>query len=288
MHWHHKLLDDLAQAPLSYGEQATASSEPVALAALAMIGHGRADLALEPLQWLVESQLPDGQVPLRRSPPRPGWTTALAALAWTAAERTGAEDYAEPLQRAAAWMLHAQGDTSERNHWFGHDPSIAGWAWVEGTHSWLEPTALHVLALSARGWREHPRTRDGRRLLRDRLLPKGGCNYGNTTVLGQTLRPHLQPSGLAMLALGGAAAEGRVAATLNYLRRATGADTAAASLCWALMGLAAHDRLPAPSGDWLAAAARRPRRTGHHLALLLLAALGRDNPLIRLTLEAPL
>jgi len=52
MHWHDKLLDDLAQAPLSYGEQAAASSEPVALAALPVwAGLGGA------LSWVAKERL---------------------------------------------------------------------------------------------------------------------------------------------------------------------------------------------------------------------------------------
>src|SRR2546428_787916 len=83
----------------------------------------------------------------------------------------------------------------------------------------LAATAMHVLALKAAGHRDHPRTREAVRLLIDRLLPGGGCNYGNTIVLGQELRPQLQPTGLAMLALAGETdPDGRVAMSLAYLK----------------------------------------------------------------------
>ena len=40
----------------------------------------------------------------------------------------------------------------------------------------------------------HPRNwRNAQAMLIDRLLAGGGCNYGNTVVLGQELRPHVQP-----------------------------------------------------------------------------------------------
>ena len=93
------------------------------------------------------------------------------------------------------------------------------WPWVLGTHSWIEPTAFNVLALKAAGRGEHPRTREAVRLLVDRLLPTGGCNYGNTTVLGQQLRPHLAPTGLVLLSLAGEQInDSRIAKSLAYLQ----------------------------------------------------------------------
>ncbi len=112
----------------------------------------------------------------------------------------------------------------------------------------------------------------------DRLLPGGGCNYGNTVVLGQMLRPHIQPTGIALLALSGETdASGRLAKSVAWLGRSIGPETTAASLAWALLGLRAHGALPTQADDWLAAAESRTNKTGkspHKLALLALAAKG--------------
>ena len=85
----------------------------------------------------------------------------------------------------------------------GHDTTLQGWPWVVGTHSWVEPTAINVLALRSAGQAGHPRCREAVKLLLDRQLPEGGWNYGNTTVLGHVLRPQVQPTGLALAALAG-------------------------------------------------------------------------------------
>ena len=113
-------------------------------------------------------------------------------------------------------------------------------------------------------------------MLLDRMLPQGGWNYGNTVVLGVTLKPQVQPSGLALAALAGEpeAAE-HVRRSLQYLHQALSARTTAASLAYGLIGAAAHGPRPPSAGAWLEAAYRRTVRrdaSPHRLALLALAA----------------
>jgi hypothetical protein len=83
-----------------------------------------------------------------------------------------------------------------------HDPSIRGWAWIEDTHSWIDPTVMALLALEVTGYREHPRFEEGIRMIMDRQLRQGGWNYGNTMVYGQELRPFPDTTGLALTASG--------------------------------------------------------------------------------------
>jgi hypothetical protein len=106
-------------------------------------------------------------------------------------------------------------------------------------------------------------------------------------VMDQILRPHLQPTGLAMLALAGESdRDGRIAKSLDYLAGELSPRTAAASLAYGLLGLAAHGRSPPNSRSWLETAYRRTvAREGaqYPLALIALAALGSECPLILLT-----
>ena len=168
-----------------------------------------------------------------------------------------ADDHS-PAARAVRWLLSISGAASPRNVDLGHDTTLKGWPWVEGTHSWIEPTAFSLLALKATGQQAHPRGREAVRLLIDRILPDGGCNYGNTAVLGQTLRPHLEPTGVTLLALAGEEdQDGRIGRSLDYALSAVGPETTAQSMGYGLMGLAAHGRLPKPPEEWLARAAER-------------------------------
>jgi hypothetical protein len=136
---------------------------------------------------------------------------------------------------------------------------------------------MFVLGLRAAGEGQHPRVRDGVRLIADRLLPAGGANYGNTIVLGQPLLPHIQPTGLAMLALGGERIrDPRVQNSLDYLARSIGPHTSAPSLAMALLGLTAHGRPPSECNEWVRLAfdnqGARPLAAFEKSLLLLVAA----------------
>lgn len=285
----------------SYRAGAPIAVEPTALAALALIGHGRTAEAKPALEKLCEMQTPEGACGIYDHETLPHWPTSYAMLAWTAAVRAIGETHADAARYKSAVVaggnflmtipvttMHRTG--SPDDNIVGHDGSLEGWPWVGGTHSWLEPTALALTALRASGRRALPRCDDAARLLIDRLLPSGGCNYGNTFVLEQVLRPHIQPTGIVMLALAGEqGGDERIAKSLAYLERTVDDKTAAASLSYAVMGLAAHGR-SLPNVDALLEAsikkptftlgADQPRR-----ALLALAALGDKCPLVQLARE---
>jgi hypothetical protein len=276
MSWLDTTLDLLAQQPVcGYERSAAPASEPTALAALALVAGWRSTSAKPALVWLAGIQAADGSVGIRAGE-GPGWPTSLAVLAWHAAK--AGPTYERQVARAVAWILAARGETSPRSAEYGHDPEVPGWSFAEKTSCWIEPTALHVTALKAVGQAQHARTRDGVRLLVDRLLPGGGCNYGNTVVLGQMLRPHVQPTGVALLALRGEKdTSGRIARSVDWLRRTIGSETTPVSLAWAILGLHAQGAMPAAAVEWLAAAADRVTKSGnspHKLALLALAAKG--------------
>jgi len=242
--WIQAILDDLARHPVcGYARDAAPTTEPTALAALALIANQRPSDAQSAIAWLSRIQAADGSVGIRESE-MPGWPTSLAVLAWKAANSQGVHD--RQIKRAVAWILQARGETAPQVAEFGHNTELAGWSYADATSSWIEPTALHVTALKAAGQSNHARTREGVRLVIDRLLADGGCNYGNTVVLGQTLRPHIQPTGIALLALAGETdPSGRIAKSIGWLRRSIGPGTKTASLAWALFGLQAHGiRLP--------------------------------------------
>jgi len=165
----------------------------------------------------------------------------------------------------------------------GHNTRLVAWPWVEGTHSWIEPTAFSVLALKAAGFGGHGRTREGIAMLVDRQLPTGGCNYGNTSVMGHQLRPQVQLTSLAVLALAGeASAVDTLPRSLAYLRRHLTPQTTPVSLAWGLQALSAHRSTPRDAPLWLARAANRelnePLPSTHRLALLALAAAGPVSP----------
>lgn len=269
-----------------YQPQAPAATEPTALTALALFAHGRDAAARKLVDRLLEMQGPDGSLGVNRGQPEPGWATAWAVLAWRAAQKSSIFDkqYVYALERARNWILSTQGAAADSVGWDGHDTTMRGWAWVVGTHSWVEPTAFNLLALKQTGQSEHPRAREAVAMIVNRLLNDGGCNYGNTVVFGQTLRPHLEPTGIALTALAGEHdAKGRIERSIAYLQRELNANTTTASLSYGLLALAAHRVYPPQAQQWLDAAAQRSLArdaSSYKLALLALASLGTECPLV--------
>lgn len=273
-----------AHVPAGYEREAEPASEPTALTGLALVAHGRAESAELAGNWLTERQAHDGSIGVSASQRKSCWPTAWAMMLWHALEPSGGVTrFREHLQRAVEWTLAECGKPAPRKPHFGHDSTLVGWSWAANTHSWLEPTAMFVLALKAAGHAQHERTRKGVRIMIDRQLPSGGCNYGNTIVLGQELLPHVQPTGLAMMALASEeTADSRIERSLTYLQRDVSDRTATASLSYGLMGMAAHHRSPPQRDTWLRQAYARVVKQGsspYKLALIALAAAER-NPLI--------
>ncbi|MCA9161604.1 MAG: hypothetical protein KDA62_01445 [Planctomycetales bacterium] len=294
--WLQNALAQLAKNPVQgYNATTSAAAEPTALAALALLVHRQPRQALPALQWLASKQLPSGAVPVLEEQDEPCWTTSLALMAWQYyhAEYRDRNDSPKPLpsferqtELAVRWSLAMRGEIIDSDD-VGHNTRLTGWPWVAGTHSWLEPTALHVIALKAAGHGEHPRVREAIQLLADRLLPNGGCNYGNVVVLGQVLKPHPQPSGVVLLAL---ANEDRLAPnittklekTRQYLVETLPIIRSADSLAWILLGLAAHNEdAPGTDQQIAAVASAEVRRGGplYRLALLALASRRAAGPL---------
>jgi hypothetical protein len=259
--------------------------EPTALAALALMSTGpkgwdrRGGTCPDPVGeaagWLTTVQRPDGSLGVSAGLPAPGWVTPYALLVWSAVGR-----FEVPVRRAVAWLLGQKGTTiapaDDPERIAGHDTTLVGWPWVGGTHSWLEPTAVAVLALGRAGAGDHPRVREGLVLIRDRAVEGGGWNYGNKAVFGRSLRPQPAPTGLALLALAGTGPRDAVVGrAVRYLGRALPNVRASASLGWGLLGLRAWGPAPEGSDGWLAAAYRsvtgRPD-AAPRLAPLILAA----------------
>jgi hypothetical protein len=279
-------------AAWGYRKGGAPAVEPTSLAALALIATRDVagsdpdpDPGLDPeaavagaAAWVASLQRPDGSIGLSADRPTPGWGTPLALLLWRASA-TSPGAFGAQRRRATQWLLGQKGSRMPRSEdparVVGHDTMLVGWPWVGGTHSWLEPTALAVLALRGEGAGSHARVAEGLRLIRDRAIAAGGWNYGNKAAFGRALRPQPATTGLALLAL--PRTDGRddaVSRAIDYLHETLPGVRASVSLGWGLLGLRAWGESPAGAGAWLAEAhARASGRpdAATKLALLLLA-----------------
>ncbi|MEM7312788.1 MAG: hypothetical protein AAF497_06520, partial [Planctomycetota bacterium] len=264
--------------------------EPAALTALTLLAHDRPAAAQAVLDWLADIQSDDGYVGITSDQAKPRWPTSLAVLAWNHHARvSGSDRFKTPVKRGIDGLLSIASHTSERTKNVTHDTTIEGWPWAEGTHAWIEPTAFALMAMKSCGLERHQRAADATRLLLDRQLPRGGCNYGNTFVLGQQLLPHLQPTGISALALAGVADDPRLQKSLRYLESFWRQESGTASRAYAVMGLAAHGRTPDDLTSRFEKSGRRLLEEpsgAYRAALVTLAVLGDKNPLVMSQLSA--
>jgi hypothetical protein len=262
----------------SYRLGLPAYAEPTAMAILALgateeSGAAPPPAVLDASRWLASLQKSNGAVGLSTEWDSPEWPTALAVLAWASLGSFKAE-----IERAANWLIGEKGKTydADSKQDVGHDPSIPGWPWVGGTHSWLEPTAMAMMALKRCGLRKHTRVHDGLRLIRDRALATGGWNIGNSSVRGTVLRPQPSLTGLALVAMRGLQGRDEIAekACLRLEDSLPGVR-AAQALGWGLLGLQAWDIHPPDGGRWMDeafAAAVGRADSAPQVSYLLLAA----------------
>lgn len=188
---------------------------------------------------LADSQLPDGRVPMAPHLPEAYWPTTLAVLAWgdTPPWRAARNRAADFLLTTGGFTLPFDGDTTQ-----GHDSTIRGWTWIEGSYSWIVPSAMAVMALSRCGRGDHRRVKEAVRLMVDRQLTDGGWNYGDTYAFGTALLPVPEATGHALVALHGAVPAQTVRPSLDYLAGALPGLRSPLSLSWTILALASWGR----------------------------------------------
>lgn len=195
------------------------------------------------MAWLVAAQHRDGGWGLTREDAESGWQTAWAALALA---RSSPPD--RVMDRAIGWLLKVEllkleDDEQQREtrKLASIDPTLRGWPWLPGQATWVEPTALAMLALA-----EVPptpaislRIDEAVRYLKDRRCTDGGWNVGNPVMLGASLPPRAEPTAWVLLALARLARDAIEPQDLAALRSCMQHDGGTLALAWGLLALRA-------------------------------------------------
>ncbi len=155
-------------------------------------------------------QLPSGAWRPNANVEEPHWSTALAVTLHCARRQ-----FDEQCQRGVDWLLEHRGEESTTlsrflgmfmtNH-LGHDRKFAGWPWLPGTTSWIEPTSHALIALKrAAPEVRNPELRRRITLAEGMILRRrcadGGWNYGSRAALGVDLPSYPETTALALLGL---------------------------------------------------------------------------------------
>jgi hypothetical protein len=217
---------------------------------------------IEPTCWALlalsqaDTAPPDLEV-LRRWPRTADWLidvagapsnhafNALAAL--TLLQSTSTRTVAEMIVRV---LIASKGVQLPHTEAIRQDSSLQAWSWIDGSFSWVEPTAWCVLLLKQRlAWGSYPdaaeRVRVGEQVLNDRACQGGGWNYGNSNVYGQDLLPYVPTTALALLALQDRRHEPAVVRGLERLQRDLLSERSAVALslaiiCFRVYGVPSH------------------------------------------------
>ncbi|KAA1262272.1 hypothetical protein LF1_48350 [Rubripirellula obstinata] len=287
----------IANPLCGYSKDESATAEPVAFAAITACGFGLKAPAEAACNRLLDAQNKHGSVSVRLDYQGPFWPTSLAAIAWRQFERTWEPTdwrYRDAYRNAVEFLTSFGGAKIDPDPELGHNTQLVGWPWVDGTHSWLEPTAMALLAMRQCGFAKHPRAIEAAELLLDRQLDSGGANYGNTFVLGKKLRPHVMPSAISLVALHRFKPEPQTRqSTINYLRSQINQPIAAISLAWAIHALAAVSSETTEPGVESEISFETPLKTAidrlrladpnpHRQNMLMLASLQDQSPLLDL------
>lgn len=269
----------LAGGGFSGGDGGDYRPDATAWAVMALRSSGAApDRLYAARDRLAKGQAPDGSVPISPDHVKTVWPTALAALAWH-----GEASFVDAESRALNFLLGSGGIRWEKrpdDSEMAVDPRLLGWSWVLETFSWVEPTALALMALAAAGHSGHPRVKEAVALLLDRQVSTGGWNFGATRVYRNVHAASPEMTGLVLVAIRDHVPRESVSKSIGYVREAAGRYKTPLALGWCLLGLSAWEEAPDGAGAWIGECLDRQALYGPYdttyLALLALAAMAHD------------
>ena len=193
------------------------------------------------VEWLLTCQNEDGGWGYNQDDTESNWLTAWAVFALRQA------GFGDPeSERGIHWLISEKvlqytdsSLLSEGTKIARIDFSIRGWPWQPTEASWVEPTALAILALERA--REQPDVRErldeAIRYLKDRRVPGGGWNVGNPVMFSSILPARAHPTAWALLALKTLSEEAILPEDLSILQDEMHRDGGVMGLGWGLLVL---------------------------------------------------
>jgi hypothetical protein len=243
----------------AYRGSAQESIEATCLAAVAFMPD--TDSRSAAIAFLLRSQLGNGSWPVFRGDSEASWTTTLAVCTLNVAG-----DFATQRDKAARWLITNRG---REGHWLWRwkfktldravrfDPDKHGWPWSPDTASWVIPTAFSLVALKQftacnRSEASEKRIALGVEMLLDRECLDGGWNAGNSVVYGSPLRPHVEATAIALLALQDEPHSAAIRRALEWLKLRSASIRSVDSLAWCILSLFVYQEQVATLKDALA------------------------------------
>src|SRR5580692_11746230 len=229
----------------SYFGSQQSSVEATSLAVMALSTESP-NAARSGFDQMLDLQRRDGAWPAFVGDSEASWTTALALCAlngtgeFTSAREKAFHWLVEERGREAHWLWRWKFKTTDRNVRF--NPDKYGWPWISGSASWVIPTAFSIVAIKQftvcnRSEASEKRIHLGVDLLLDRACVDGGWNSGNSVVYGVPLRPHVEATAVALLALQDEQRTEVIQRSLAWLNKEVPRVDSVSSLAWCILSL---------------------------------------------------
>jgi hypothetical protein len=222
------------QGGWGYAPGQTPGVEPTSAVLIAAKKHHQEAAFQKAAAWLLDLQHEDGGWGLNREDPQSCWLTAWAV--WALAE-TGHQG--EATQRGIAWLLNESvlqisdmDDLAAGEKVANIDFSLRGWPWQPGEASWVEPTALSMLAFLAAGERTNSRLSEAKKYLENRRCPGGGWNVGNPVMFDSALPARAHPTAWGILALERYSPQAVLTGDIDTLTSAMSGEGGIMALAW--------------------------------------------------------
>jgi hypothetical protein len=229
----------------SYFGSQQSSVEATSLAVMALSTESP-NAARSGFDQMLDLQRRDGAWPAFVGDSEASWTTALALCAlngtgeFTSAREKAFHWLVEERGREAHWLWRWKFKTTDRNVRF--NPDKYGWPWISGSASWVIPTAFSIIAIKQftvcnRSEASEKRIHLGVEMILDRACVDGGWNSGNSVVYGVPLRPHVEATAIALLALQDEQRTEVIQKSLSWLRQNAAGIDSVSSLAWCILSL---------------------------------------------------
>ena len=165
---------------------------------------------------------------------------AVAALTFLQDPSTA--PLAQPVVRG---LIQAKGLRFGQSEVIRQDNSLQAWPWVDGTASWVEPTAwclflLKKLRSQTPGLEAAERIRVGEQFLFDRVCHDGGWNYGNKEVYGTKLWPYVPTTAVALVAMQDQRNHSVVTRSLEQLQKDVASERSVVAIALTIICLRAY------------------------------------------------